>query len=135
MNQVEKGGGDEEGSRNRVGSYGERCPCGKRSGAEHHEGQMVTKCKEAAQLVNEKGLEAAFQELLIRTGSSYRKTHMCLSLISRDTSYPSATSGMVGKNVIESKDSNGKVVVKELIEVAKTKGEGWVEYMYPNPQN
>jgi len=30
---------------------------------------------------------------------------------------------MVGKNVLEWKDSNGKFVVKELIEVAKTKGE------------
>jgi hypothetical protein len=29
------------------------------------------------------------------------------------------------------KDSNGKLVVKEFIEVTKTKGEGWVEYMYP----
>jgi signal transduction histidine kinase len=40
---------------------------------------------------------------------------------------------LVGKNVIGFKDSNGKLVVKEFIEVAKTKGEGWVEYMYPKP--
>ncbi len=41
---------------------------------------------------------------------------------------------MVGKNVLEWKDSNGKFVVKEFIEVAKTKGEGWTEYMYPKPE-
>jgi len=32
------------------------------------------------------------------------------------------------------KDTNGKLFVQEYITVAKTKGEGWTEYMWPTPE-
>jgi hypothetical protein len=32
------------------------------------------------------------------------------------------------------KDTTGKLFVQEYIKVAKTKGEGWTEYMYPTPE-
>lgn len=40
---------------------------------------------------------------------------------------------MVGKNLYELKDVDGKYVIKELIELANTKGKGWVDYKWPNP--
>lgn len=40
---------------------------------------------------------------------------------------------LIGKNLIELKDANGKAMVKEFIEVAQTKGTGWVDYAWPNP--
>lgn len=42
---------------------------------------------------------------------------------------------MVGKNLIEMKDANGVFLIKKLIEVANTKGTGWVDYQWPNPVN
>lgn len=41
--------------------------------------------------------------------------------------------GLVGKNHFELKDANGKLFVKEMIEVAKSKGSGWVDYMWTSP--
>ena len=38
-----------------------------------------------------------------------------------------------GKNVLGEKDNKGKFFRKEIIEKAKTKGEGWVDYTYFNP--
>jgi len=38
-----------------------------------------------------------------------------------------------GKNMLNEKDSKGKLFRKEIIEKAKTHGEGWVEYTYMNP--
>ena len=38
-----------------------------------------------------------------------------------------------GKNTIDLKDVNGKAFIQEMIEVAKTKGSGWVDYMWPKP--
>jgi len=38
-----------------------------------------------------------------------------------------------GKNMIDLKDTNGKEFVKEYIKVIKEKGEGWVDYTWPNP--
>ena len=36
--------------------------------------------------------------------------------------------------IADYKDTTGKLFVQEYIKVAKTKGEGWVEYMYPTPE-
>jgi cytochrome c len=40
---------------------------------------------------------------------------------------------LVGKDMSAMKDSNGKPFAKELTELAKTKGKGWVDYMWTNP--
>ena len=40
---------------------------------------------------------------------------------------------LVGKNVIKESDSKGKLFRKEIVEKAKAKGEGWVEYTYMKP--
>lgn len=43
-------------------------------------------------------------------------------------------SKMLGKNFFELKDANGKQLIKEMIDIAKTKGSGEVEYMWTNPE-
>ncbi|HEY3278428.1 MAG TPA: cache domain-containing protein [Syntrophorhabdaceae bacterium] len=40
---------------------------------------------------------------------------------------------LVGQNHLEVKDASGKTFVKEQIDTAKTKGSGWVNYMWTNP--
>ena len=41
---------------------------------------------------------------------------------------------LVGKNLYEQRDPNGdKFFVKEEIEIAKTKGSGWITYSWANP--
>lgn len=41
--------------------------------------------------------------------------------------------GFVGQKHIGLKDTNGKYFIKEMIKTAKTKGTGWVDYMWLNP--
>jgi cytochrome c len=41
--------------------------------------------------------------------------------------------GFVGVNLVGLKDTNGKHLFKEMIETAKTKESGWVEYAWLNP--
>jgi signal transduction histidine kinase len=41
--------------------------------------------------------------------------------------------GYEGKNLMDLKDQNGKAFVRELIETAKSKGSGWVDYLLPKP--
>ncbi|WP_043744121.1 cache domain-containing protein [Paramagnetospirillum magneticum] len=38
-----------------------------------------------------------------------------------------------GKSVLNARDSNGKLLVQEIIQTARDKGEGWVEYHWLNP--
>jgi len=40
---------------------------------------------------------------------------------------------MIGKDLAEMKDPDGKFYVKERIEIAKTKGKGWQDYKFTNP--
>jgi cytochrome c len=40
---------------------------------------------------------------------------------------------LVGKNLVVLPDADGKLFRKEIIEQAKTKGKGWVDYRYNNP--
>jgi signal transduction histidine kinase len=42
---------------------------------------------------------------------------------------------LIGKNLLEVPDPDGKFFRKEIQEVAKTKGTGWVDYKYTNPEN
>jgi hypothetical protein len=40
---------------------------------------------------------------------------------------------MVGQNLYESKDVNGKYLGRGMIDIAKTQGNGWYEYHFLNP--
>jgi TRAP-type uncharacterized transport system substrate-binding protein len=43
---------------------------------------------------------------------------------------------LIGKNLIDFKDQNGKFLIRELVEAAKSKtGNGWVDYRWVNPTN
>jgi len=39
---------------------------------------------------------------------------------------------LVGKNMLELKDANGKFFIQEITEMARTKGKGWVDYKWLN---
>jgi len=42
---------------------------------------------------------------------------------------------LVGKNMLEVPDVDGKLFRKDIVEAAKSKGSGWVDYKYKNPEN
>ncbi len=46
-----------------------------------------------------------------------------------------ARPALIGKNLIDLKDQDGKYLVKELIDIANKKGSGWFDYKWPNPLN
>jgi cytochrome c len=46
-----------------------------------------------------------------------------------------ANAKMIGKDLIDMKDADGKLFVKERVELAKTKGKGMQNYKWTNPTN
>jgi signal transduction histidine kinase len=42
---------------------------------------------------------------------------------------------MIGKDLIDMKDADGKLFVKERVEMATAKGKGWQNYKWTNPTN
>ena len=44
-----------------------------------------------------------------------------------------ANAKMIGKDLLDMRDVDGKYFVKERVEIAKTKGKGWQDYKFMNP--
>ncbi|HEX8960195.1 MAG TPA: cache domain-containing protein [Geobacteraceae bacterium] len=38
-----------------------------------------------------------------------------------------------GRNILDVKDTQGKKLIREMLEVVQTKGAGWVDYLWPKP--
>ena len=46
-----------------------------------------------------------------------------------------ARPALIGKNLIDLKDQDGKLLIREMVTLAKGPGSGWVDYKWPNPLN
>ena len=98
--------------------------------------ECIAKTKEAAKLINEKGLDAGVAEINKKDGKFVWKDSyvFVVDFDGKVLAHPTLT----GKNVIETKDKSedpakAKFLFKEFTAMAKGKGEGWVDYMWANP--
>ena len=96
--------------------------------------EAVAMVKKAIQYLDTNGREKAFAEFSNPKGkfvdrdlyiTVYDMTGTCLA--------HGFNQKMVGKNMIDLKDPDGKAFVKERIETAKTKDKFWLDYKYVNP--
>ena len=44
-----------------------------------------------------------------------------------------ARPALIGKNLIDLKDQDGKYLIREMVDIANGPGSGWVDYKWPNP--
>ena len=42
---------------------------------------------------------------------------------------------LIGKNLLDLKDQDGKYLIREMIDIANGPGTGWIDYKWPNPVN
>ena len=93
--------------------------------------ECVAKSKQAAKLIKEIGLEAALEKMNDPNGPfMWKDTYVfCFDETGKMLAHKSPK--IVGFEAKDLKDVNGKLYFREFIDVAKTKGEGWVSYMYP----
>lgn len=87
----------------------------------------------AATLLQEEGVETARQNF--HADGPFRFGEIYVNVIDLNGAwviYPPAPRNE-GKSVLNVVDSDGKLLVREIIRVAETQGEGWVEYRWLNP--
>ena len=87
----------------------------------------------AAALVKEQGADAV--KPIFHAQGEWRHDDIYVSVMDLTGTwlvYPVKPEGE-GKSVINVKDADGKMLVQELVNTAKDKGEGWVEYRWLNP--
>jgi len=98
--------------------------------------ECVAKTKEAAQMVLDKGLDEAVKAINDKNGTFvWKDTYVfMMDLDGKMLAHP-MNATLIGKSLLENKDKGdpGKLLFKEFVELAKGKGEGWVDYMWSNP--
>lgn len=90
--------------------------------------------EQASEMITRLGAETAFAVIDDPRGTLVDgELYVFVQKFSGEIVAHGANKGLIGKNLLEVKDPDGKPVTRSLIEVASTKGEGWVEYKWPNP--
>ena len=89
----------------------------------------------AVEHVKKVGPEQAFKDFTDKSNKAWQKKDLYVFAYNMEgvNVGHGANDKLVGKNLIELKDPNGKPLIQELRDVAR-KGGGWVEYDWPHPQ-
>ena len=97
--------------------------------------EAMAKCKEAAALVQEKGLDAAVKVIGSKTGPFvWKDSYVFLMDMSGNVlAHPIVPALTERKDLLTVENSDGKFLFKEFIKLANEKEEGWVDYMFPKP--
>jgi len=93
---------------------------------------IIEKVNKAAALVEKEG-PAAYPSSRARTVNSFSPHYIWIHDGNAVMKMHPIKNKMEGKNYIDLKDSKGKLFFTAMNEVAKAKGSGWVDYMWPKP--
>ena len=94
--------------------------------------QAVAMVKRVSAMFQKDGADATFKAVTAKTFNDRDLYPFVYKLDGTDCVAHGANPAMVGKNLIDLKDQDGKFLIRELSEVA-TNGKGWVDYKWPNP--
>lgn len=97
--------------------------------------ECVQKCKEAAALFQDKGMDEAVKQINNPKGPFVWKDSyvFCVDLASVSNIAHPFNQTSLGMSLLMIKDANGKMFYSEFVKTAKEQGEGWVTYMWPKP--
>ncbi|MCP4351775.1 MAG: hypothetical protein GY795_40450 [Desulfobacterales bacterium] len=97
--------------------------------------ECIAKCREAAQMVKEKGADETIKTIMDPNGPFiWKNTYVfCFNMKTGIMLAHSQAPKLVGKMTKGVKDKKGKLLFVEYANTAKEKGEGWIDYMWPKP--
>lgn len=94
--------------------------------------QAVAMVKNVEAMFKKDGADATFKAVTARKFNDRDLYPFIYTLDGTDVVAHGANPAMVGKDLIDLKDQDGKFLIRELSQTAK-KGSGWVDYKWPNP--
>jgi cytochrome c len=92
--------------------------------------------KKGVAFIKASGKDKGYAEISSKT-SQFKKEDLYLVVYGLDGMVHAhgANEKMIGKNLIELKDIDGKLFVKERVEMAKAKPSFWQDYKFTNPES
>ena len=91
--------------------------------------------EKAAKLIESEGMDKAIATFNAPE-SGYKDRDLYIVVVDMKTGAAlahAANQALVGKAMLAAKDADGKLFVKESIDVAQASGSGWVDYKWVNP--
>lgn len=110
------------------------CLCGAAQATPPSEKDAMALAEKGAQFVLQHGKQAMIAKINGKDPEFNRGT---LYLAMRDLNgitIAHPTTALIGKNLLDVPDADGKAFRQEMLAVAKGKGRGWVDYKFRNPQ-
>ncbi|MBJ7313554.1 cache domain-containing protein [Rugamonas sp. CCM 8940] len=99
--------------------------------------EAVAMVKKAGEFIKKNGKEKAFAEFNNPKGQFIQGDLYIFTFLANGDGIEQANGAnpkLVGKNVSEMKDADGKFLIKDILAVGMSKeGKGWVDYKWPNP--
>jgi signal transduction histidine kinase len=97
--------------------------------------EAMSKCLEAAKLIKEQGIDPAIKAIGDKSGSFVWKDSyvFLMDMDGKMLAHPIKPEMTQDPNLLKVKDTAGKSIFVEFIQVANQKGQGWVDYMWPKP--
>ncbi|MDE2344734.1 MAG: cache domain-containing protein [Betaproteobacteria bacterium] len=87
-------------------------------------------------LLAAKGREKAFAEFADPAGAFIKRDlYLFVYNLQGKVLAHGGNPSLVGKSMIDSRDANGKLFIKERIDIANAQGSGWQDYMFNNPES
>jgi cytochrome c len=90
--------------------------------------------EKAVKLLEAEGKDKAFAAINDASGAFVdRDLYVFVLNMEGTTVAHGSNKALIGKSLINMKDSDGKPFIQDIITLAKSSGAGWVDYKWPNP--
>uniref|UniRef100_UPI00036F4C47 cache domain-containing protein n=1 Tax=Herbaspirillum lusitanum TaxID=213312 RepID=UPI00036F4C47 len=101
---------------------------------ENHTEDAVAMVRRAVQHVKQQGKDAALADFS-RPTPAFKQRDLYINVIdlSGNTLAHGENAKLIGRNLIDLKDADGKLFIKQFVDTAKGGGKGWIDYRWPNP--
>lgn len=96
--------------------------------------EAVAMVKKAAAYIAANGKEKAFADISNPAGQ-FKDRDLYIAVLDKNgvTLAHGGNAKLIGKSMIDLKDRDDKYFIKAFLDIAATKGSGWVDYKWPNP--
>ncbi len=100
------------------------------------EADATAMVKKGVAFIKANGKDKGYAEISNKAGQfKYQDLYLVVYGLDGTVLAHGANEKMIGKNLIELKDVDGKAFVKERVELAKAKPSFWQDYKFTNPEN
>jgi cytochrome c len=98
--------------------------------------EAVAMVKKGVAYVKANGKDKAYTDISDKANAEFHHQDLYLTVYALDGTVRAhgANAKMIGKNLIELKDIDGKAFVKERMDLAKTNATFWQDYKFTNPE-